>query len=227
MLLCRPPSAETALHQVPRGLVSPRRVQGLLQARPTRVPSPCRRRPRGLQRSACTPAALCLLCLMTRCICCFGLHSTGAASWLPPLSRQIQVHCWLLSFCSEVCSCRHLSADVLHCTAQQGRLPHHVSSMPEQRYFHMQGKAAQTKRGPAPRAVAPVKVNAKPAVRQSSTSTGAVQVGHRAVRQWCFCMPSGFITPAMHCLERSHPGEDVARNASACRHSKQLSCAPF
>ena len=100
-------------------------------------------------------------------------------------------------------------------------------SMPEQRCYHLQGKAAQTKRGPAPRAVAPVKVNAKPAVRQSATSTRAVQVGQRAVRQWCYCMPSGFITPAMHCLEQSYPGEGNARNASACQHSKQLSCAPF
>ena len=74
-------------------------------------------------------------------------------------------------------------------------------TMPEQRCYHMQGKAAQTKRGPAPWAVAPVKVNAKPGVRQNAThttrtsmtktSTGAMQVGLDQIRHGLpACLPA-------------------------------------
>ena len=48
-----------------------------------------------------------------------------------------------------------------------------------------------------------------------------------AVRRWCYCMPSDITAPAMHCPEQTYPGADNTRNASACWHSKQLSCAPF
>ena len=60
-------------------------------------------------------------------------------------------------------------------------------SMPEQRCHHMQGKAAQTKRSPAARAVTPARANVEIPVRQSvthimrtsasRTSIAAVQVG--------------------------------------------------
>ena len=175
--------------------MSPRscRVEGLLQARPARVPSPRRKsRPSGVQRSACTPAALCLLCLMMA----LPLLLWSAQHWsselvatsLPSISDALLAAFFLpLRFAHQsICQQMYHAAQ-----PSRGICPTMCHSMPEPRCYHMQGKAAQTKRGPAPRAVAPVKVNAKPAIRQSATSTGAVQVGQSAVRQWCHCMPSG------------------------------------
>ena len=79
--------------------------------------------------------------------------------------------------------------------------------MLEQHCHHMQGKAAQTKSGPAPRAVAPAKGNAKLGVKQSTahttrtlTSTGAVQVGLDQIRHGLTACLPGFTEPAVHCL---------------------------
>ena len=135
------------------------------------------------------PAALCVLCLM------MALHLLlwSAQQWSSKLvstSLPSTLEALLAAFFLQLRSAHLGICWGVYCAAQPSRgvCLRVCLTMPEQRCYHMQGKAAQTKRGPAPRAVAPAKVNAKPGVRQSAThttrtsasmtrtSTGAVQV---------------------------------------------------
>ena len=152
-----------------------------------------------------------------------------ADCYLSPLNLKGTAGCSLPA--AELCSSRRLSANASRCTAQKGCLPHGV---PQHACDHSAASTCRARllrpRGtqhqglwPQSRSTQSLESGrARPALEPCRWAGAVLGSG-----QWCYCMPAGFIGPAMHCLERPSQGEDSARNASACRQSKQLSCTPF